>query len=105
MGQSCGKIGRRINAEFNNITLSTDINFNGEYNNVQISNNFDYEEYNVKTKFYESVEVNTYIIIAGIQFTIPNICQEISREVEGNEKELEIIPSKNDNVMKTYSIN
>ena len=105
VGQSCGKIGRRINAEFNNITLSTDINFNGEYNNVQINNNFEYEEYNVKTKFYENIEVTSYIIIGGIQFTIPNICQEISRKVEGNENELEIIPSKNDNVMKTYSIN
>ena len=98
-GQVCGRIGRRINAEFNNISLSTDINFDGGLNNATINTNFDYEEYNVETNYYENVEITETIDLGGIQFPISSICTEITREVPDSE----IILSKKEKEMKTYS--
>ena len=98
-GQYCGKIGRRINAEFNNISLSTDINFEGGLNNAKINTNFDYEEYNVETKYYEDIEITQTIVLAGITFPISSICTEISKEVPDSE----VILSKKEEEMKAYS--
>ena len=102
-GQICGKIGREITVDFNNITLSSDIVFNSGLNKAKIESNFNNEEYNIQTKFYEEIEHTEVIIIAGIKFEIPSICQVVTLETPENEKSLEIIPSKENNEVKEYT--
>ena len=102
-GQICGKIGRQITVGFNNITLSSDIVFNSGLNKAKIESNFNNEEYNIQTKFYEEIEHTEVIIIAGIKFEMPSICQLVTLETPENEKSLEIISSKQNNEVKEYA--
>ena len=102
-GNFCGKLGRRINAAFNNVSLLTVINFDGGLNEAKINSNFSYDEYAVRTNFYETIEINEVIEIGGIIFPLPTQCLEESREKPENEKDLEIIPSKNNNEEKAYT--
>ena len=103
-GNSCGKIGRIINAEFNNISLSSDIDFDSGLNSATIHSNFNREEYNIKIKYYETVEHSSFIIIGDIYFPIPSFCTEKALETPENEKELEVIPLKevDDTTKYTY---
>ena len=103
-GNSCGKIGRIINAEFNNISLSSDIDFDSGLNSATIHSNFNIEEYNIKIKYYEAVEHSSFIIIGEIYFPIPSFCTEKALETPENEKELEVIPLKevDDTTKYTY---
>ena len=101
-GQS-GKLGRKINVEFNNISSSIDINFDGGLNDAIINTNFNYEEYNIHTKFYETIENTQIIVIAGIQFEIPGISIEKDIDPPENEKELEVVKSKTKNKTESYS--
>ena len=102
-GQMCGKIGRKIIADFNNISLSSNIIFDSGLNNAKINSNFNNEEYNVRTNYYEEVEHTDVIIIAGIKFEIPFSCQIVALEAPEGEKNLEIIPSKMNNEVKDYT--
>ena len=101
-GQS-GKLGRKINVEFNNISSSIDINFDGGLNDAIINTNFSYEEYNIHTKFYETIENTQIIVIGGIQFEIPGISIEKDIDPPENEKELEVVKSKTKNKTESYS--
>ena len=92
MGQICGKKGRKIIAEFSNISLVSQIELKSCLKYALINNIFNSEEYNIKTKFYESEEKTEIIVIARIQFEVPLSCIEKSRETPENEKDLEIIP-------------
>ena len=102
-GQSCGKLGRRMNVAFNDISLLTNIKFDAGLNEAKINSNFSYDEYNVRTNFYEVKEINQVIVIAGITFNIPYHCMEEAREKPENENDLEIIPSKKNNEEKSYT--
>ena len=66
MGQRYGKIGRKINAEFSNISLVSHIELKSGLNYALIYNIFNNDEYNIITKFYESEEKTEIIIIAAI---------------------------------------
>ena len=98
IGQNCGKIGRIINIEFENISLITDINFNAGLNEAKINSNFSYDDYFVKTEFYEVKEITQVLVIGGITFNLPSQC--IKETGEENE---ETISSKMNNKEKTLS--
>ena len=102
-GQSCGKIGRKISTDFNNITLLSDIDYTSGLSYATINTNFNNDEYNVKTRYYESVEHNEVISLMGIQFPIHNLCKEEERDTPENENDFEIIPLKIKKGNKTYS--
>ena len=98
IGQNCGKIGRIINIEFENISLITDINFNAGLNEAKINSNFSYDDYFVKTEFYEVKEITQVLVIGGITFNLPSQCiKETGEETE------ETISSKMNNKEKTLS--
>ena len=102
-GQICGKIGRIINAEINNISLSTNIIFDGGLNDAKINKHFGYDEYVINTKYYEFIEVAEVLELAGITFNLPNTCQYIEKVKPDNETSEEIIHSKMNNEIKTYN--
>ena len=104
-GQLCGKIGRRIFAEFSNVSLVSNIELNSGLNYATIKNNFNNEEYNIKTKFYQSEEYSEVIVIAGIPFEIPEGCIEKDRETPENEKDSEIIPLEKKTENKKLTLN
>ena len=101
-GQS-GKFGRKINVEFNNISSSIEINFNGGSNEAIINTNFNYEEYNIHTKFYEFIEYNEPKVVGGIQFGITSSGLEKDIDPPENEKQLEVIKSKTEKKIESYS--
>ena len=102
-GQNCGKIGRRINVEFNNISLITYFNFDASLNELKLNSNFSYDEYIVRNTFYEVKEINQVRIIAGMKFIVPSHCSEIIIETPENEKDIEVIPSKMNYEEKEYT--
>ena len=63
------KLGRKINVTFNNISSYTDIIFDTGLNQANIITNFDFDEYTVKTKYYEEKEKKTYIY-RGVTYII-----------------------------------
>ena len=96
-----GKIGRKINVNFNNIMSYTKIIFDGKLNNANIVTNFNFDEYSVKTQYYEE-KITTYeIVICGISFCFPKVKNIINVETPANEKYYEV-PSKNKTIIEKY---
>jgi len=102
-GKLCGRYGREINADFNDMTLISDINFNGGLNDANINSLFNSDEYDIHTKFYEQKEVTEVRIIGGIKFNIPTSCQKVYIDLPEGEKEKEIVASKIKNINETYT--
>ena len=102
-GKLCGRYGREINADFNDMTLISDINFNGGLNDANINSLFNSDEYDIHTKFYEQKEVTEVRIIAGIKFNIPISCEKVYIDLPEGEKEQEIVASKIKNINETYT--
>ena len=99
--ETAGKIGREINVMFNNIYSKSNFIFDGKLINATATHNFNFEEYSVKTQYYEEKITSFNIVILGITFTVPEskIYQYI--ETPYNEKFYEI-PSKNETIIEKY---
>ena len=93
-GQKCGKFGRRINAEMNNITLSVGLNFNGGTYNGSFITKTDFDEYTIKNHFYETKEIKQSRKVGNIEFPLPSRCDEVVAEIPEGESEEEIIQAK-----------
>ena len=96
-----GKIGREINVVFNNIYCTSNIIFDGKSINANITHNFNFEEYSVKTQYYEEKITSFNIVILGITFTIPESKTIQYVETPYNEKYYEI-SSKNETIIEKY---
>ena len=97
-GQKCGKFGRKISAQINNISLSVDLNFDGGLNNGLFISKTDFDEYTIKNYFYETKEIKQSRKIGNIEFPLPSRCDEVKAEFPDGEKEEEIIPAKKNEV-------
>ena len=96
-----GKIGRKINVIFNNIHSKSNIIFDGKLINATVTHNFNFEEYYVKTQYYEERITSFNIVILGITFTIPETRTIQNIETPYNEKYYEIA-SKNETIIENY---
>ena len=96
-----GKIGRKIDVAFNNIISKTYIEFDGKLNNITIKTNFNFDEYSVKTQYYEEKVTVFEKVIFGIKFMIPGIKTIVNVETPNNEKYYEI-PAKNKILIEKY---
>ena len=94
-GQSCEKFGRKITAEMNNVSLSVDFEFDGGSNKASFNTRSDFDEYEIKNKFYETKEITEPKEIGGLTFFIPTGCDdELDTKIPDGEKEKEIINAK-----------
>ena len=98
-----GKMGRIINVELNNINLTSFINFDAGINELKIDKEFELDEYNIYTKFYEEIEIFKEYKIVGITFYISSNLQHKEIEPPENEKELETIPSIKKTIKEIYN--
>lgn len=94
------KLGRIINIPFNNITSYSDIVFDSGLNKAIIVTNFNFDEYTVKTQYYEEKTTNVIKKIMGMTIVIPGVTTRNYIDTPDNEKTREI-HSKN----KTYTEN
>ena len=71
-GSGCTKTGTLITANFNNISLLIDFNFDNYNNSIKINTTIDFEEYEVSYNKYQ-INKNKYIKkkLGGLQFLIP----------------------------------
>jgi hypothetical protein len=99
----CGKFGRRINAQVNNISLSVDLNFDGGLNSGSFTTKTDFDEYMIKNYFYETKEIKQSKKIGYIEFPLPSICYEVEAQFPEGEKEEEIISAKKNETNIPYS--
>jgi hypothetical protein len=102
-GQKCGKIGRKISAEINNISLSVDLNIDGGLNSGSFITKTDFDEYIIKNYFYETKEIKQSRIIGNIEFPLPSRCDEIKVDIPEGEKEEEIISAKKNETNIQYN--
>ena len=102
-GQKCGKFGRRINAQVNNISLSVDLNFDGGLNSGSFTTKTDFDEYTIKNYFYEEIEIKQSRKIGNIEFPLPSRCDEIEAQIPEGEKEEEIISAKKNETNIPYN--
>ena len=96
-----GKIGRKINIVFNDIFSYSNIIFDGKLNNATITTNFNFEEYSVKTQYYEEKVSTLDMVILGIHFVIPEFSTFVNVETPNNEKYYDI-PGKNRTIIEKY---
>ena len=101
--QFCGKLGRIINPQFNDVVLSTIIIYDSGLNEAFINTTLFYDEYNIHTKFYQDIEISQTTIRNGMVFNLPTSCNRIYFNMPENEKELEIIETVTKNINKTIS--
>jgi len=94
------KSGRTINVTFNRISSYTNITYNSELNKATVVTNFDFDEYYVKTQYYEEKTIKETKIILGMPMVFE---QEIINNIETpeNEKYYEV-PSKNITLIDEY---
>ena len=103
MSGQTGKIGRKINVEFNNISSSIEIKFDGGLNNAIINFNLSYDKYNIYTKFYESIDYTEDVVVGGLY--LPGVILDNENDIETPETEetLELVESKTENKIVSYS--
>ena len=94
------KSGRKIDVNFNKISSYTNITFNSELNKATIITNFDFDEYSVKTQYYEEKIKQETKQILGITIVIDSIIYN-NTETPDNEKYYEV-PSKNITLINDY---
>ena len=95
------KSGRKINVNFNKISSYSNITFNSELNKATIITNFDFDEYSVKTQYYEEKIKQEIKEILGIKIVINSTTVYNNIETPDNEKYYEV-PSKNITLIDDY---
>ena len=81
-----GKLGRKIKVVFNNITSYSNIIFNPSLNKATITTNFDFDEYSIKTQYYETKFDTIKKVIMGMTIIIPGIPKTVDVETPDGEK-------------------
>ena len=93
-----GKLGRKFEFVFNNITSYTNIIFDVGTNNANIITNFNFDEYNYKIKHYEEKEISYFKKIMGVSCPINITKIQYNITLEENLD----IPSKNKTIIENY---
>ena len=81
-----GKIGRKINIDFNNIESTTKFSFDSKMNQVSLISDLNIEEYYIKTQYYEERIIYNENDYFGIRFFSPFSTYRIDIETPDNEK-------------------
>ena len=97
-----GKLGRKIDVTFNNISSFTNIDFDAGLNQGYILTNFNFEEYSVKTQYYEEKLEYVPKNIMGMVIIVPGVQTKIDIETPEEEK-YKVINSKNKTIAEIYS--
>ena len=100
-GQS-GKLGRKIYITFNNISSFTDIDFDAGLNQGYILTNFNFDEYSIKTQYYEEKLEYVPKNILGMVIIVPGVPTTVDIETPEEEK-YKVISSKNKTITEIYS--
>ena len=99
VGQN-GKIGRKIDLNFKNISSYTNIIFDAGLNQVNIITNFNFDEFTVKTQYYETKETEQTINLGSL-YIIPTRPMIVNIDTPEDERFCEI-PSKNITLFENY---
>lgn len=94
-------MGRRINVAFNNISSYINIVFNAGLNQARIISNFYFDEYSIKTQYYEEKLENVPIDIMGMTIIIPGVPTIVDIDTPDEEK-FSSIPCKNKTLVEDY---
>ena len=97
-----GRIGRKINVKFNNITSYTNIIIDVGLNQVNIITNFNFDEYKIETKYYEQKETRDSNVNIGTYYNIPSK-PKINYIDTPQEEKLCEIPKKNLTFIENYN--
>ena len=87
---------------FNNISSFTNIDFDAGLNQGYILTNFNFEEYSVKTQYYEEKLEYVPKNIMGMVIIVPGVQTKIDIETPEEEK-YKVINSKNKTIAEIYS--
>ena len=101
-GQNCGKIGRKIIAEMNDISFSVYFNFDLTSNKAIFNTKTNFGEYIIKNYFYEAKEIKQTKTFGSLVFYIPSRCELIYTQIPEGENEYEIINAKKIETNITY---
>ena len=96
-----GKIGREININFNNITSFSNIVYDSGLNQVNILTNFNFDEYSIKTQYYEQINDEITKNIGGMVILIKSVVTRVEVETPENKKFCQI-PAKNITLSENY---
>ena len=96
-----GKIGREININFNNITSFSNIVYDTGLNQVNILTNFNFDEYSIKTQYYEQRNEVISKNIGGMVILIKSVDTRVDIETPENEKFCQN-PAKNITLAENY---
>jgi hypothetical protein len=96
-----GKLGRTINVAFNKIESSSDIVFDSGLNKATIVTKFNFDEYTVKTQYYEETTKNIIKNIMGITIVIPGVVSRVNIDTPDNER-INEVPSKSITLTENY---
>jgi hypothetical protein len=107
LGNGCVKTGTLITANFNNISLLVDFNFDNYNNLFKINTTIDFDEYEVSYNKYQ-IKTNKFIrkIIGGIEFIVPlcsvNEEQDIPENNDNDGLNAKVIKTKRDFIKEIY---
>lgn len=96
------KIGREINVIFNNISSYSYFVYDAGLNQANITTNFNFDEYSIKTQYYEEKTITVTKIIYGMEIEIPSHTIKIDIDTPDEEK-FQLIPSKNKTYIENYA--
>jgi hypothetical protein len=96
------KIGREINVVFNNISSYSYFEYDAGLNQAAITTNFNFDEYSIKTQYYEEKTITITKIIYGMEIEIPS--HTIRNDIDTpDEEKYQLIPSKNKTFIENYA--
>ena len=97
-----GRIGRKMVVKLNEIMLNIDINYEAGLNYALINTTLDYDEFEIKTDYYEKKEIITFQNLGGFDFPIIEYNETILDPPE-NELSKEIIKANKTYINDTYN--
>ena len=108
LGNACIKTGTLITANFNNISLLVDFNFDNYNNLFKINTTIDFDEYEISYNKYQ-IKTNSFVrkTMGGIEFYIPlcsgNAEQDIAKNNnENNDIYAKVIKAKRNFIKEIY---
>ena len=96
------KLGREINIMFNNITSNVNFIYDAGLNQATIITNFLFDEYTIKTQYYEEKTRTITRNIGGMIITIPDVKEKVNLDTPDEEK-FRVIPLKNKTIIENYN--
>ena len=95
------KLGRDITISFNNISSYTNFVYDAGLNQATITTNFNFDEYSIKTQYYEEKTRTVTKVIGGMVITFPDVKTKENIDTPDEEKFQEI-PRKNKTYVEKY---